>query len=360
LGTLLACSTDTDPERVLELPISRKKGADRRVVMSLGPDGPPYSSMPDLEGGDRIEVSGELELTTDAPEAGKACVRKPYRYEPKIDARLLLADEPQVTEPDREHAVPLGPILHETCEQRRHHTLVVFKDVSLTVPDRGLPWEGPSHLNLVVDAYHGDAEEGQVLLVGQNEPATASKPAHAEGNMGKLNVVRLRAAPAPTARRLMARESRNSHVPVLKERRTVIYSLRLVDLEEGEQLLMEAEVHIHNPHDYAARVSTEVVVGDSHLATDPTGRAAEVCPFRCQIGKFNGTNCLPGSTLTVRKVGTMRILESAHQPLFVNLAVTSSDPEGTPGPHDAVEVLPNGFLEVRRFGPEALHGPEGR
>jgi hypothetical protein len=96
------------------------------------------------------------------------------------------------------------------------------------------------------------------------------------------------------------------------------------------------------------------------LTTEPTGRAAQVCPFRCQIGKFNGTNCLPGSPLNVHKVGTMRILESAHQPLFVNLAVTSSDPEGTPGPNDAVKVLPNGFLKVRRFGPEALHGTKAR
>jgi len=352
--TLLASSTDKDPERHLELPITRQRGGERRVVMSLGPHGRPYSSMPDLAPGDRIEISGELEVTTDARERGKACVREPYRYDPTIDPRLVLADGPDVAETDHRHGVAIASLGSRSCSQRRHHTLVVFSDISYSVPDRGVPWNDPSHLNLVLDAHHERAGPGQVLLIGQNEPATDSIPAHAEGDMGKLNVVRYRKMPEPTGRRVVARELEASHIPVLKGHRTVIYSLRLEDLEEREQLLMRAELHVRNPHSYAARVSTEVVLAGSRSGTDPSGRAAQVCPFSGQIAKFNGTNCLPESKLVTSKFGTMRILKSAGQPLFVNLAVTSSDPEGIPKPNDAVEPSPEGFLEIRRFRPEVL------
>jgi hypothetical protein len=352
--TLLACSTDKDPERVLELPITPEKEEERRVVMSLGPDRRPYSSMPELAPGDRIEISGELEVTTDARQRDKSCVREPYRYDPTIEPRLVLADRPGVTDADHRHGLLVKSLRTETCSQTRHHTLVVFSDISYTVPDRGIPWKGASHLNLVLDAHHEGAQPDQVLLIGQNEPATDSTPAHAEGNMGKLNLVRYRGRPEPTGRRTVARELRNSHIPVLKGHRTVVYSLRLVDLQESEQLLMRAELHVRNPHSDPARVSTEVLIADSGSGTETSGRAAHVCPFRGQIGKFNGTNCLPRSKLVTRKFGTMRILESAGQPLFVNLAVTSSDPVGVPNAHDAVEALPEGFLEIRRFTPEVL------
>lgn len=351
--TLLAASTDKDPERHLELPITRSKGADPRVVVGLGPSGPPYSSMPPLAPGDRIEISGELEVTTDASEPGSAVVRKPYQYDPVIEPKLVLADGPDVVKGDRRHGVTIATLPSQTCDQRRHHTLVVFDKITYTVPERGLPWQGVSHLNLVANAHHKQAEDGQVVLIGQNEPASGSTPAHAEGNMGKLNVVRYRGKPEPPGRRRRAEGLCSSHIPVLKDHRTVVYSLRLVDLKEGEQLLMRARLDVRNPHHYTARVSTEVVLADSPSKTETTGRSAHVAAFR-QIGKFNGTNCLRDSTVVLKKFGTMRVMKSSNEPLFVNLVATSADPEGGAEPDATVRPQRHGLLEIRRFGPDVL------
>lgn len=354
--TVLACSTWRDPEREpLTISIRRRAGDARRVVMALPPGGRTISSMPALKPGDRIEVSAELEVTTDADEEGHAWVGKDYGFDPKISAHLILADNDDATEADPEHAVAFGPTPRVVCDRRQHHHIVVFDQVPYTVGPEGLPWKGHSWLNLVLSAYHEKAQDGQVLLIGQNEPPTNGQPARAEGNMGKIAVVRFRGKPQPSGRTVRADSRRATHIPVLKDHRTVVYSLRLVNLEKDEQLVMRARMCTENPHEYAARVSAEVILADSRDATESSGRAREVAPFNGEIGKFNGSNCLPDKTYTTRKHGSTRILESAGQRLFVNLVATSSNPERSQRPEkrgDAVHVKPGGFLEIQRFPPD--------
>ena len=100
-GTVLACSTGKNAERKpLTLDIGTSKAtATKRVVMSLGKGDEPYCSMPDLAPGDQIEVSAELQVTTDSRVPGPDCVSKPYSYDPKVSAKLLLAEGPKVTAP---------------------------------------------------------------------------------------------------------------------------------------------------------------------------------------------------------------------------------------------------------------------
>ncbi len=360
-ASVLACSTGKDAERGDKLlPITRKPGGARQVVVSLGAGKEPYSRMPDLAPGDRIEISGELEVTTDAPDA-KSAVAKPYGYNPVIDPKLVLAEAADV-EGGGDRGVALASLPSEVCHQERHHTLVTFAGVSYTVPRRGLPWRGRSHLNLVLDAHHPSAREGQMLLIGQNEPPRRpGARAYVKGNMAKLNVVRYRGSPGPPFRRITAREPSSTHVPIRKGHRTVVYSARLDDLKRDEQLVVRGELRVSNPHHYAARVSTEVVASESRSGTDPTRAIAEACAFRGQICQFNGTNCLPDSTLVVHKYGTMRVLRSVNQHLFVNLAVTSSalDLGENPDPSAAIRVLRHGFVEVHRFRPGAAGGAGG-
>jgi hypothetical protein len=319
------------------------------VVVSLGTGGDAYSMMPGLAPGDRIEISGELEVTTDAPDA-KSAVAEPYRYDPVIEPKLVLADEATAAE-----GVALASLPSQVCNQERHHTLVTFAGVSYTVPDRGLPWRGRPHLNLVLDAHHPSARDGQMLLIGQNEPPPAGGRAYVKGDMAKLNVVRYRGSPEPPFRRITANEPASTQIPIGKGRQTVVYSARLDDLKRDEQLVVRGELRVSNPHHYPARVSTEVVVSDSRSATDPTRAIAEACAFRGHICQFNGTNSLPDSTAVVHKYGTMRALRSASRPLFVNLAVTSSAPSlgQDPDPSAAIRVSGDGFLEIHRFKPDA-------
>ena len=66
--------------------------------MSLGPDRRDIASLPDLAPGDRLEVTAEVEVTTDCARAGAGCVGSPYGFAPMVRARLLLARDRNVTE----------------------------------------------------------------------------------------------------------------------------------------------------------------------------------------------------------------------------------------------------------------------
>jgi hypothetical protein len=349
MPTVLASSTDKKPERVLEIPITPRPGESRQVVMSLGPGSPPYSSIPDLAPGDELEISAELELTTDAPDARWA-VKEPYNYSPKIQARLFLASDPDATEPQPGRAKRLTPLRKETCDNEQHHHRLVFEPFSYTIPAIGLPWEGDSYINLVLSAHHAGAQADQVLLIGQNEPPPRKgEPAFVKGDQGKLNVVRFRGTPKPRGRVATARRALIAEVPIIKGRPVVVYSLALPNLEQDEQLVLEASMQTTNPHGYPARVSTGVFLTDSDGGTELPRSARDLIAFHGEIGKSNGTNCMPNQTYTTQKFGTLRVLKSASAPLYANLVVVSADPEHLSRSGDAVKIEPGGFVHVQRL-----------
>jgi hypothetical protein len=350
--SVLVASTGKNAEDPTPIPIERSPGS-RHVVLSFGPAERAWAGMPALIARDRIEVSGELEVTTDAPTPGPAVVGKPYRYDPRVEVDLLLAGDAKAAAPEPGRAIRIGRRRRLVCDQRQHHRVITFDPGShrYSVPQRGLPWRGPSYLNVVLAAFHPDATSGQVLLIGQNEPAQGGVPAHSKGDMAKLNVVRFRGAPPPRGKRARTKALQARAVPVANEERTVVRSLGLDGLEGGEQLVLTAQLHTSNPHQYAARISTRVILADSPTATELGGRAKEVAGFDGELAKFNGSNCLPGRTYVTRKYGATRILRAPGKPLHVNHVATSADPEGTPGRGDALAVKPAGFLQVVRYGP---------
>ena len=345
--TVLACSTDREPECRTKVAITPTAGASPQVVMALKPGGTPYSSMPDLAPGDRIDVTAELELTTDAQRARDA-VGKPYAYSPKVRTQLLLAP---ASGPGSK-AIQLTPARTETCAQAQHHHRVVFDTPRYEVPAGGLPWRGASRVNLVLSAYAPAAEAGQVLLIGQNEPPADGKPAYAKGDMGKISVVRYRGRPEPRGTLRSDTSARTSQVPVAKGQSTVVFSLRLDGLHKDEQLVLEAGLPVANPHGYPVRAATQVILGDSPQCADLHNRARDLVSCAGEIGKYNGTNCLPRSSYTTQKFGAVRMLKTARIPLFANLVVSCGDPEHRAAAHDAIGVERGGYLKVRRFPAE--------
>ena len=348
MPTVLASATNKNPERVLEIPITTVGGDSKHVVMSLGPGSPSYSSLPDLAPGDELEISAELELTTYGP-VTRYAVSTPYRYSPKINARLLLANDPGATEPQSGRARSLTRVRRETCDNEQHHHRLVFEPFPYTVPARGLPWTGDTYLNLVLSAHHPDAQADQILLVGQNEPPAGGQPAFVKGDQGKLTVVRHRGAPKPRGRVATTRRARMSKVPIAKGQEVVVYSLALPKLERDDQLLLRASMQTTNPHAYPARVSAGVFITDSPSATDLHSGARDLCAFHGEIGKSNGTNCMPNQSYTTQKFGTLRMLRSARTHLYANLVVVSADPEHLSKPGDAVKVDPGGFVQIQRL-----------
>jgi hypothetical protein len=351
MATVLVSSTDKKPERIETIRITPKPGEIKEVVMSLGPGSLPYSSLPDLAPGDELQISAELELTTDAPVADWA-VKEPYGYDPKIQAQLLLASDADATDPERGRAKRLTRLRKETCDNAQHHHRLVFEPFSYPIPASGLRWKGDSYLNLVLSAHYPSAQADQVLLIGQNEPPPRKgEPAFVKGDQGKLNVVRYRGAPKPRGRVLTTRQALTAQVPIIKGQPVVVYSLALPELEQDDQLVLEASIGGTNPHEYPARVSTGVILTDSPSATELPKSARDLVPFHGEIGKSNGTNILSKQSYVARKFGTLRVLKDVPAPLYANVVVLTGDPDRRSRSGDAVIIDPGGFARIRRLPP---------
>ena len=74
-------TTANNSELVKTLPITRRAGAEKRVVMSMKP-GP----LPDLATGDRLRVTAELQVTNNCNFRSPRCVGPVYHYAPMITA----------------------------------------------------------------------------------------------------------------------------------------------------------------------------------------------------------------------------------------------------------------------------------
>jgi hypothetical protein len=249
----------------------------------------------------------------------------------------------------------LTALRRETCSNEQHHHRLVFEPFSYTIPARGLPWKGDTYLNLALSAHHPDAGDDQVVLIGQNEPPPRKgQPAFVKGDQGKLNVVRYRGMPKPRGRVLTSRRPLASEVPIVKGQPATVYSLALPELKRDEQLTLQATYEVRNPHGYPARVSTSVVLSDSPTATElPKGLRGAI-PFHGEIGKSNGSNCLPNQTYLTEKFGTLRVLDDIAKDLYANLVISTGDPEHRAGSGDSIFLEPGGFVAIRRFSPRAV------
>jgi hypothetical protein len=200
--------------------------------------------------------------------------------------------------------------------------------------------------------HHRRAQDGNVLFIGQNETADDGKPAPPKGGMARLNVARFRGPPAERQERT-ATGVHTTALPVAKKPK-VVRSFQLTHLKAHEQLLLKAELHVRNPHGYAARISTKVILADHPNDVEPSKRAKKIAPFEGEVGVYNGTNCLPNDGVVIKKVGAARIHDRAGRKLYVNHVAVSSDPEGTPGIGDAVAIDDAGSLTIERFAADLI------
>jgi hypothetical protein len=330
------------------LPITREAGEAWTVVMCLGQNRRPISSLPDLAGGDLLRAMAEVEVTTDSAERlGIGRVGKRYGYDPVVEARLLLAGDPDATEADGRRALSIGEPQRIRCTQLQHHR-VVFFDQLTRVREDGLPWRGASSINLALSAHHPEAEPGQVLLVGENEPDGSVL-----GDKGRISAVRMRGGTNPSHPVVREPASRVSGIPVQKGVRTVVYSLRIGDIGVHEPLAIKARMITSAAHlGYPARVSSRLFLADAPDQDEPGGRAAKVAALRGVITPRNGFNCLPErNPCETLKAGITYIRRAPGRDLFANLVTVSADPFGGARRGDALEVVDGGLIEAVRYPP---------
>jgi hypothetical protein len=330
------------------VPIVTEPGKGRRVVLSLGPETDSEMPLPQLADGDRMLAFAELELTTDANDPNHpGLVGNAYPYSPNVEATLLLAADAEAIEAKAGRALELvGTPWRQAVSHQRHHAVVTFGDGELRVPDGGLPWKGPSHVNLVVSASHPEASPGDVLLVGQNE-----KTPTVVQDMAGIRVVRFRPGdargPAPERESNCLCEA----VPIAKKE-TVVLSHELAGLAQGEQILVRGRlVTDASGLAAAARISTRLFVADSPDQTEPGGTAAASLTWKGHLSKFTGFNCLPEEgPQASNKYGVATVREAPGRSLYVNMVAISAAPFGGAGAADQLRIVTaKSALEVTRF-----------
>ena len=160
-------TTGNDSELVTGVPIATTPGANERTAMSLGPD-----QLRPFEAGDRIRVSGEVQVSTTCVDRGPRCVGRRYEFNPTISARIVLSN----TQEPVGASIPLSEPRSVLCKQRRpnrnHHCTLVFGNLETSITDlAALPCPADAcYVNLIVGASHRNARGGNQVVLGADRP----------------------------------------------------------------------------------------------------------------------------------------------------------------------------------------------
>ncbi len=347
-------TTGNGSELVKTLPITRRPGAEPRVVMSMGPH-----RLPSLLSGDRLRVTAELQVTGNCRSRGPRCVGRPYHYAPDVRAQLVIARHANTT--GGPGALAISARRHEACSQQRpdyeHHCVLVFTRGGVTINPARLPCPlDRCYVNLVADAHHARAEHGDLLMVGGLKP-NGSIPQ----DRGRINVVRYRHAGSGDATKTSTEHRRKRRLRP-DFRRRVVLSKELGGLEAGEQLAVSAAMATDVSHlRYAVRTSARLILTDSPSATRQSEFAKRLAIGRGEISENNGSNCTQAEGRCVyRKVGVAEMRRDAltgrgeRVPLYVNLVTVVGPKVRRAHARDRV-IVRRGEIDILRF-PPALNG----
>jgi hypothetical protein len=346
-------ATTGDKSELLEtLPITKQPSKSARVVMSMTPN-----QLPSLQTGDQLEVSAEVEVTTDCRAPTSECVREPYEFNPKVGARLVLA-----ASPDTASGLEIAPRQEIVCRQkipdRQHHCVMVLTPAPLQVDLGALPCGTANcHINLVMDTFHRRGSvKRNVLLVGAN-----NRNGRIVQDKGRVNAVRTRPGtppvvppPPPVGTSEVGNADRlTTGLTVDPPGEAVVYSQQLDALRDGDQLAVQAGVTTdvtflaHN-----VNVSSKIVLADDPFSTIPGVEGGDVARHDGEITENNGFNCTHKTTpcATVKR-GVAEIRRDATIPLYVNVVVNIGRIGGEPGA-SVLPITEAGGLTVTRYPAE--------
>jgi hypothetical protein len=323
-------TTGNDSELVRSVPIASSAGLKERVVMSLGPE-----SLKRIEAGDRMRVSGEVQVSTTCVARGPRCVGRRYEFNPTISARIELAATPEAGG----ESIPLSESEQVLCKQRRpnrnHHCTLAFPNIETPVVDLdALPCPANDcHVNMVLGASNRNAQRGNRVVLGADLPDGGVKQ-----DKGRLNVIQARSevsAPVETATAALA----NSTLPLTegkKVKRRVIHSIPVPAPLKGEVLAFDGSyVATIDELPFNTFISSRVILAAEPTGTDPSGLARSAVQLRGDATEANGFNCTQGPSgyptpCTVEKAGAIRLTkdavdEATGQPatLYLNLVASA-------------------------------------
>ena len=357
IGSVRFATTGDNSEIRDTVPIARRKWAKKRVVMSIGP-----GALPSFHRHDVLRTSGEVQITTTCIEFGAPrCIGRHYGFSPREDARIVLANRREAN--GGKGAEVIAETHSVRCHQQRpprnHHCVLVFPPGPTTIrhPHR-LPCRPSScHLNLVVEANHKHARDGQVIVVGEDTPGGSVGQ-----DKGRLNAITLQKH-VPPPKRYRTTNVRSHSIPIApsgKAGRRVIYSQRINNLRRGDVIEASARHLVTiSSLPYPAYVGTDLILTRGPHSVSPTGAAKGAVSTGGHLSEANGFNCTHGpsayrSPCRTRKAGAARISHTIARnghpiPLYLNVVCAGAPKRAQPGPNDAMRVLSDGSLVVRRY-----------
>jgi hypothetical protein len=343
---VLATTTGNQSERIRTIPITRKRGREKRVVMSMKPH-----EVPDFVPGDRVKVTAEVQFTVNCLNNGfPRCVGPAYHYNPVIRTRLVLARGKETT--GGRHAVEISATKRDVCRQRlplrEHHCVITFTKAGFRRQNgRPPPCRLDScRINLVAAAHNPRAGAGDLLMVGGQQP-DGSIPQ----DRGRINAIRFHPGDQPKIPPLKSTAAVRRHVDPDYDKH-VVYSKKLSGLRADEQLEVTGRIReTISGLPYNTRTSAHLVLTARRHATRSNRTVKRVATLGGEIAELNGFNCTKNRpSCVLRKVGVLGIEADAAQPLFVNL-VTIIGPKRTGArPGDRARIA-GGQVKVVRYPP---------
>jgi hypothetical protein len=344
------------PELLKTIPIT-KRGEPKTLVQVKADDlGPVHD-------GDSIEAFSEIEVSVTCLEPIPKCVGKIYRFSPKVEAQLVLADG------KGRRGVPIGNPERITCSQdlpnRNHHCVLTLHR---TETIRGTPPCAPAcSLNLVLKAFHDKAVKGNVLVIGADRDdgiaqrrATLSAGIFSPGEAYDPRE-------SKTTRRMVKKVDVNPN----DTREVTVASIRLDRLTRGEVLAVEGRVTSSIGHlPYNVLSQGQIVISEKRGSSDNHGIPLSVATRNGLVTAKNGFNCTQGKSgfttpCAIEKGAFVRILANSRKhpnhdegkwmPLWVNFFVGFQEEYTTGRPWrrgDAAKIK-SARLEIRRYTPQA-------
>jgi hypothetical protein len=354
-------ATTGDASELLEaIPIGRTPGKLDRVAMSLSPD-----RFDPIQLGDRLRVSGEVQVSTTCVDPGPRCVGTQYDVNPFVTARIVLSPAPS----SGAGFLPLGESRTLLCKQRRpnrnHHCTITIPNVETTISDlAALPCPPTAcYLNLIVGASNKAAKRGNVVVLGGDKPDGS-----VEQDKGRLSLVQAHAAvPAPTV--TSTDELVTQALPLTigtSEKRRVVYSLPIESPQQGDVLAFDSSFRTDiSALRFNTFISSRVILAETPTSAKSTGIAKRATPYKGQGTESNGFNCTLGvsgypNPCTTVKAGALQITRKFksdyEEPttLYLNVLAGAQPklPEDSVTEDEVVSLaaLPAGLV-VSRYGP---------
>ncbi|MDX6583834.1 MAG: hypothetical protein QOI10_3018 [Solirubrobacterales bacterium] len=339
-----AATTGVDSELRKTVPITRRAGAEPRVVLSIGP-----GKLGGLRRRDRLELLSEVQVTVDCDRPSARCAGRPYHFDPHVIVTLEIAKRRSPAAPSRVVA-RRALSCRQRLPNRQHHCPVVFDRTTRVGGDFPCRLDR-CYANVVVSASSPRAHGDERMIIGANKPS-----GRIVQNKSRLSAVVL--APGETAQRLVTRKLRRRSLR-LRPQRKVVLSQKVDGLERGDVLAVSAALRSDvRQLGYNALVGAELIVARGPRANRPSRLVRRSVWLRGEISPVNGTNCTPvQSPCPTRKVGVVSVRRDvrgrsgAPAPLFVNLVLRTKQKRVGREHGARLRILRRAGLEVRRYSP---------